>query len=169
MIVAFFSHAGNTQRFVDNYLMPALLASPVVFPSDPPEVTHRGALMHRIEAAGPHRDMISSFDAKVLKGLHRDEAILVVFPVYAREDYQTGNLLDTVPKPVQQFMDMYKSRIVGCIVCGNRTFGKHYAITLPDERRHLPIVGSVELAGTSQETKIIMNNLKRLSKGEHNE
>ena len=139
MIIAYYSHAGNVCRFVEQKLAARFEKSPTYWADG---TRYRKPEIVRITSSGPHRD------ADSLPDLPPEEHIAIVFPLYSRSDHETGRLKDTVPKPMQDFIDRYESQILCAFVSGNRTFGKHYGYVDPDELRGIKVPLVFEMSGT---------------------
>ena len=138
MKVVYFSHAGNTHRFVQERLMPALKATPYDWKDG---AGFQPPMAHRITSPGPQRESDDFFKDKT------GEKIVVVFPIYARGDYETGNVKDTVPAVMKQFIAANRESIIAAVVSGNRTFGVKYGYVDPDELDGIPLIYAFELSG----------------------
>lgn len=151
MNVVYFSHVGNTKRFVENHLFPLLKSRPVVLPEEEGEALRRGPVMTRLVSPGPHSTKNSGAEMSP-REIVPDEATIIVFPAYPRTDHETGELIDTVPNVVKEFLSHQKPyRITGAVVCGNRTFGKKFGYVDPEELGSIPILARVEMSGTHAE------------------
>lgn len=139
MKIVYFSHAGNTHRFVHNRLLPALKDSP--FNWDDGQ-GYKVPTVRRLEAAGPQRT-----SDEYLKE-HSDEKLVVVFPIYARGDFATGGVKDTVPQVIKQYVEANRSQVIAALVSGNRTFGPKFGYVDPDELAGIPVLHVFELSGT---------------------
>ena len=139
MKIVYFSHAGNTHRFVHNRLLPALKDNP--FNWDDGQ-GYEAPTARRLEAAGPQRT--SDEDLKE----HSDEKLVVVFPIYARGDFATGQVKDTVPQVIKQYIEANRSQVIAALVSGNRTFGPKFGYVDPDELAGIPVLHVFELSGT---------------------
>lgn len=166
MKVVYFSHAGNTDRFVQNRLIPALAASPYNWKDG---TGYKAPQARRLEAPGPQRET-----DEYLKE-HSDELVVVVFPVYARGDYQTGKVKDTVPAVVKQYIQENRSKVFAALVSGNRTFGAKYAYVDDEELDGIPVLHAFELSGTKMDAMTAREllhleaktfNKKKINKGE---
>lgn len=139
MKIVYYSHAGNTERFVHNRLLPALKDNP--FNWDDGE-GYKAPTARRLEAAGPQRP-----SDEYLKE-DSDEKVVVVFPIYARGDYETGEVKDTVPQVIKQYVEANRSQVIAALVSGNRTFGAKYGYVDPEELPGIPVLHVFELSGT---------------------
>lgn len=161
MIVAYYSHAGNTKRFVENFLATQIKGDHPIFVDDPLQSVYRGPVIERVEAPGPKAPALTPNG--VTCDENPDDRIVVVFPVYAQHDYETGELTNTVPRPMRDFIKAYRERIVAAIVCGNRTFGKAFCCVNDKERQGIPIVHRLELSGSEDDAKLAVKGLKTLA------
>ena len=139
MKIVYFSHAGNTHRFVHNRLLPALKDNPFDWNDGQ---GYKAPTVRRLEAAGPQRP--SDEDLKE----NSDEKLVVVFPIYARGDYETGEVKDTVPQVVKQYIEANRSQVLAALVSGNRTFGPKFGYVDPVELAGIPVLHVFELSGT---------------------
>ena len=163
MNIVYFSHAGNTKRFVEQHLHPLLWSRPVVLPEEESEAVRRGPVMTRLVSAGPHAPTSGVTEISP-REVVPDEATIVVFPAYPRTDHATGELIDTVPNVVKEFLSQQKLyRIAGAVVCGNRTFGKKFGYVDPEELGSIPILARVEMSGTRAEAVEVREALLRLA------
>lgn len=139
MKIVYFSHAGNTHRFVHNRLLPALKDNPFNWDDGK---GYEAPTARRLEAAGPQRA-----SDEYLKE-HSDEKLVVVFPIYARGDFATGQVKDTVPQVIKQYIEANRSQVIAALVSGNRTFGPKFGYVDPDELAGIPVLHVFELSGT---------------------
>ena len=139
MKIVYFSHAGNTHRFVHNRLLPALKDNPFDWNDGQ---GYKAPTVRRLEAAGPQ--LPSKEDLKE----NSDEKLVVVFPIYARGDYETGEVKDTVPQVVKQYIEANSSQVIAALVSGNRTFGSKFGYVDPAELSGVPVLHVFELSGT---------------------
>lgn len=161
MIIAYYSHAGNSKRFVETFLVPKVKGNHPIFVDDPLESVYRGPLVERIEAPSPKGQAFTPRSATCDK--NSDDRIVIVFPVYAQHDHETGELTNTVPQPMRNFIETYRDRIVAAIVCGNRTFGKAFCYVNDKERHDIPIVHRLELSGSEDDAEFAVNGLKAIA------
>lgn len=160
MNIVYYSHAGNTARFVNNKLKPVVDSMPVLLEGDAPRHRIEGCNVVELEAVGPHLGL-KGHDPLVQPG--RD---IIVFPIYARGNNETGKLEDTVPRPIKEYIESTpKGKIAGAVVMGNRTFGRNYGAVNPEEfgDYEIPILGVVELSGTEAEAREIREKLRELA------
>src|SRR5699024_7250794 len=80
-----------------------------------------------------------------------DERVVIVFPIYARGDYETGAVKDTVPEVVKQYIAANRDKIFAALDSGNRTFGAKYAYVDPEELDGIPLLHAFELSGTKMD------------------
>lgn len=164
MNIIYYSNVGNTERFVEEKLRPLLKRKPVILPEEQVEAIRRGPITTKIVAKSPHS---SNFVVQMNHGMSvPGEATIIVFPVYARADHETGKLTDTIPKPVKEAIAMLKAdRFTGAVVCGNRTFGTKFCHINPEEFGSvpIPILGAVEMSGTEREAEAIREKLVKFA------
>lgn len=143
MYVFYVSRTGGTKHFVGQHLLPALRRYPAVLSGDP-----EGAL-----SRGPRAVCASSLEELdgALGEMGDREPYLVVFPVYARRDYESGELINTVPREVRGLVERLGYPPVGAVVGGNRTFGPAFGVVNPLELPGVPVLGRFELSGTREE------------------
>lgn len=142
MYVFFVSRTGGTKHFVGQHLLPALRKYPAILAHDP-----EGALTR-----GPRAVNASSSLALngALDKMGDREPYLVVFPVYARRDYESGELINTVPREVRELVERLGYPPVGAVVGGNRTFGPAFGAVNPLELPDVPVLARFELSGTRE-------------------
>ena len=138
MKVVYFSHVGNTHKFVHDRLLPALKANPFNWDDS---AGYAAPTCERLHATGPQRE--TQEDLKD----DSDERVVIVFPIYARGDYESGNVKDTVPAVMKQFIALNRENIVAAVVSGNRTFGVKYGYVYPEELDGIPLIYAFELSG----------------------
>lgn len=143
MYVFYVSRTGGTKHFVGQHLLPALRHYPAVLSGDP-----EGALTR-----GPRAVCASSSEELegALGEMGDREPYLVVFPVYARRDYESGELVNTVPREVRLLVERVGYPPVGAVVGGNRTFGPAFGVVNPSELPGVPVLCRFELSGTREE------------------
>lgn len=162
MNIVYYSHTKNTENFVLDKLIPQMRLMPVAFPGDDnPRAVIEGPNPVRIVAPGPHQPAYKRRDGIV--GVKQPGLALVVFPIYARKNYETGDLEDTVPRCIKDYISAHPGEIVAGIGVGNRTFGSNFGAVNAEELG-VPYLGAVELAGTRQETVMIVNKYNDLAK-----
>lgn len=142
MKVVYFSHVGNTHKFVQERLLPALKANPFNWDDGK---GYEAPTCERLHATGPQRPTEEDLKDDT------DERVVIVFPIYARGDYETGEVKDTVPAVVKQYIAANRDKIFAALVSGNRTFGAKYAYVDPKELDGIPLVYAFELSGTKMD------------------
>lgn len=139
--IVYYSHLGNTGRFVKNHLVPAMVG-PVV--------------LHQIVSSGPHQPATTEPVCSP-----SDNEFLLVFPCYGRNNTETHEVEEMVPLPMRDFIEKVEAqglgRIVGGVVCGNRTFGPYFGNV--EGQFDYPVLGRVELAGSRTEAEEIVSKL----------
>ena len=155
LYVVIYSHLGNTGRFARNQLIPVLRDSELAATRDIEEFT--------LHAVGPHQPLQAPASVPALSRIYEDETeFLLVFPCYGRNNPFTGELEDMVPLPVRQFIERVEGErlgtILGGVVCGNRTFGHHFAYA--DREFDFPIFGKVELAGSRTDAINVVSTME---------
>lgn len=155
LYVVVYSHLGNTGRFARNQLIPVLRDSELSATRDIEEIT--------LYSTGPHQPLQPPASEQALSSVYEHETeFLLVFPCYGRNNPFTGELEDMVPMPVREFIERVEGErlgtILGGVVCGNRTFGHHFAYA--DREFDFPIFGKVELAGSRTDAKEIVSTME---------
>ena len=187
MIVFYYSHGGNTSRFVADRLMPEILAAYAEkYGTDHEEP----AWMVRILSNGPRSPMSNLFgwashtfptgdemrvpharlDERLrkpisegeLRGLMsiwspNKERAIVVVPTYG--SLHNGNIPENaMPEAIQDLIEMVGAdKFEGVVAMGNRNFGRDFAGA--GAVTEIPLLAEVELAGNRHEAKIIAENL----------
>lgn len=142
--IVYYSHLGNTERFVKNHLVPATVDKkyPVV--------------LQKIVSSGPHQPATTEPICSP-----SDNEFLLVFPCYGRNNLETHEVEEMVPLPMRDFIKKVETqglgRIVGGVVCGNRTFGPYFGNV--KGQFDYPVLGRVELAGSRTEAEEIVSKL----------
>lgn len=158
--IVYYSHLGNTGRFVRNHLVPALVEAE--------HLPQRGITSHQIFAPGPHQPAIPK--APLYSSAYRDQnEFLLVFPCYGRNNPTTKTLEDMVPMPMRDFIKRVETenlgRIIGGVICGNRTFGSDFGNV--KGQFDYPVLGRVELAGSRADADDIVSRLNHPALGIH--
>lgn len=171
MKIVYFSHVGNTKRFAEN-LAKHLDGFILSIEADGWKLDRPEAI--EIESSSAHHEATNLEEVSESANptlIYPPEwsgppfdppKILIVFPVYARRNVETGELEDTVPKPMRAFISKHRSQIIGAVVCGNRTFGSAFAKVNPLELDGIPIINRVELSGTIDDLKATATALRNL-------
>lgn len=80
--------------------------------------------------------------------------------------YGAGNDGHSVPQPVKKFLNVPENRnnIVGVVGFGNTNFGNAYckAAEIVASKTGVPLLGRVELFGTSEDVSLIQERLQKL-------
>ena len=149
MNIVYYSHTGNTEHFVNEHLIPQMKLHPVKINGDNPRGLIEGpAPIRALSVGGPHQ-ALSHTDAPLQPG-----HTLLVFPIYARADHETGETFDTVPEPIQDIIALLEQagrKPLAAISVGNRTFGGAYGKVNDSELFGVPHLGTVEMSGTPEE------------------
>lgn len=173
MVIVYYSHAKNTERFVHRHLAKALDR----------ELPHTQRAdgknpVFRVHADGPHGDIshitfphsniINEIQLEDLNIPHSTD-VLFVTPTYGKFNHLIHRAENFTPEPMRQAMQNYldsrhpsdtDSKLF-VAVGGNRTFGKDFAKqdNIPDE---IPRVGSFELSGSMTDAINIVNAIKTM-------
>lgn len=157
--VVYYSHLGNTGRFVRNHLTPSIMDGEVP--------AYSGVLSHQLLGPGPHQPSNSDRSMFLSPAYADANDFLLVFPCYGRTNPSTRQLEDMVPMPVRDFIKRVETerlgRIVGGVVCGNRTFGSDF--TNVKGQFDYPVLGRVELAGSRTDAEDIVSRLSHPALG----
>lgn len=149
--IVYYSHLGNTGKFVRNHLVPAI--------TDDEHLPKRAIVSHQILATGPHQPAIQEPMYSPRYG--EDNEFLLVFPCYGRTNPQTRALEEMVPLPMRGFIkkveDQGLGRIIGGVVCGNRTFGADFGNV--KGQFDYPVLHKVELAGSRTDAEEVISKL----------
>ena len=155
MNIVYYSRTGNTHHFVNEHLIPAMRLHPFRWPGDDnPRAVIEGPNPVQLMADSPSGEETGHYPP-FLPGKS-----LVVFPIYAREDFETGEMRGTVPKCIQDFIERNRDNIVGAIAVGNRTFGRKYGYVNPEELYGVEHVDVVEMSGTRDEANRISDAIR---------
>lgn len=142
--IVYYSHLGNTERFVKNHLAPAIVDNKY------------SVVLHQIVSSGPHQPATTEPICSP-----SDNEFLLVFPCYGRNNTETHEVEEMVPLPMRDFIEKVETqclgRIVGGVVCGNRTFGADFGNV--KGQFDYPVLGRVELAGSRTEAEEIVSKL----------
>ncbi|ATW58677.1 hypothetical protein SEA_ZION_3 [Corynebacterium phage Zion] len=145
--IVYYSHLGNTGKFVRNHLAPAIVDKK--FP----------VVLYQIISSGPHQPAIKG--PLFYRRNKDDNEFLLVFPCYGRNNTETHEVEEMVPLPMRDFIksveDQGLGRIIGGVVCGNRTFGSYFGNV--KGQFDYPVLGRVELAGSRTEAEEIVSKL----------
>lgn len=151
--VVYYSHLGNTGRFVRNHLVPSIMEREVPAYSE--------VVSHQIFGPGPHQPGTPTNPLLFSPAYADTNDFLLAFPCYGRTNPSTRQLEDMVPMPIRDFIKRVENerlgRIVGGVVCGNRTFGSDF--TNVKGQFDYPVLGRVELAGSRTEADGIVSRL----------
>ena len=151
--VVYYSHLGNTGRFVRNHLVPSIVERELP--------THNGVISHQIFGPGPHQPAIAGKPPLFSPAYAGINDFLLVFPCYGRTNPETRELEDMVPMPIRDFVKRVENEhlghIIGGVVCGNRTFGSDF--TNVKGQFDYPVLGRVELAGSRTDADNIVSRL----------
>lgn len=158
--IVYFTHLGSTGRFVNRHLAPVLTDSPEPY---------QGVTTYRIDSPAPHQP-INPNKPPTFSAMHAEtNDFLLVFPCYGRNNPATRQLEDMVPMPVREFISRVEKeglgRIVGGVVCGNRTFGSDFCNV--DGQFDYPVLGQVELAGSRYDAEDISARLSHPAIGKN--
>lgn len=149
--IVYYSHLGNTGKFVRNYLVPAI--------TDDEHLPKRAIAPHQIFTSGPHQPAVK--EPTFSPRNKDDNEFLLVFPCYGRTNLKTRELEDMVPLPMRDFIEKVEDqglgRIVGGVVCGNRTFGSDFGNV--KGQFDYPVLHKVELAGSRTDAKAVVSKL----------
>lgn len=158
MNIVYYTNTGNTERFVKNHLIPELKLHPVAFEGTRFPYRSFDTTWYQLEARGPHRPG----DGRLT--LTTRDPTVIVFPIYARADHEDGELRDTVPLCVQEFIKDNRESIIAAVAVGNRTFGKAFGYVRQDELDEIPLAGVAELSGTRAEAATIVEAIRNIAK-----
>src|SRR5699024_7667570 len=142
MKVVYFSHVGNTHKFVHDRLLPALKVNPFNWVDS---AGYAATTCERINATGPKRE--TQEDLKD----DSDKLVVNVLHCNVRWDKETGTVKKTVPVVVKQYIAANRDKIFAALVSGNRTFGAKYAYVDPEELDGIPLLHAFELSGTKMD------------------
>lgn len=95
---------------------------------------------------------------RIERGLLVNEDYILFCPTYATTDG-----LHAVPAPVIRFLNVDENRqyLKGVVGFGNRNFGKYFAVAsdIIGNKCQIPVLGKVELFGTSHEYNYIKEQI----------
>lgn len=172
MLIIYYSHARNTERFVQRHLLPLMDEH---LPSKTHSLGHNPVI--RIHAKGP-RDGIShlSFpfgdprirlEKKVIKELPTSTDVLFVTPTYGQFNHETHRAENFTPAAVTEAIDLFtESRHPSdtdfrtyLAIGGNRTFGKDFAKQDRVFGVDVWLGAPFELSGSDTEAKALIDQI----------
>lgn len=172
MVIIYYSHAKNTERFVHRHLAKALdLKLPHTQRAD------RKNPVFRVHAGGPrgdishitfpHSNIINEIQLEDLDIPHSTD-VLFVTPTYGQYNHKLFRAENFTPEPMRQVMEhIADSRHPSdtdsklfVAVGGNRTFGRDFAVQDQVPSRLAVLDSAFELSGSETEANAIVNEIK---------
>lgn len=153
MIVIYYSHTGQTEKFVNKFFVDAL------------KERFTSVTTIRVQADGPHTPITCkeingvpvSDDEPIL--IDPSQSVIIVTPTYGRFDHKRGRTVDYTPRAIEQIienLDLNPGQI-SYTIGGNRTFGADFARP-SNALKHLTFLGAFELAGSEADAQRIAEN-----------
>lgn len=171
MVIIYYSHARNTERFVHRHLLPELnRVAPSSQRSDGKNVAFRvhseGPRADIDYFTLPHSNVMNKVGLEDFK-IPTNTDVLFVTPTYGKFNHEIHRAENFTPEPMKQVMNYFlNSRhpsdtdfTASVAVGGNRTFGRDFAVQdrIPSGINR---VGNFELSGSMTEAKEIIRNYR---------